>query len=290
MVKDKKEDDNEDNNSSNGGILNRREIKNKNRKSKKIQTRKKPIKKKQKNKISFNFNGISKAIGIFVNIVACIEAITKTYFFLKRTIIKIRNNKITVKHNTKVKRAKTEQIQTVPLKERNISKNETKSKKFLETKDANKSFVSKDVVGIEKFKKVELKIEEKINRCSKVENEFNKLEPAEQINKNTTKINHKKMAKKNDRKQCLVNSNINVTTRGTVTNELCFKNKKTTSTQEADTTNEPVATLNDYEHEYTNKLDYLKCDAFLYSRLKLDLINKINVTWNLVNSKDVIRS
>ena len=36
MVKDKKEDDNEDNNSSNGGILNRREIKNKNRKLKKI--------------------------------------------------------------------------------------------------------------------------------------------------------------------------------------------------------------------------------------------------------------
>ena len=107
-----------------------------------------------------------------MNIVACIEAITKTYFFLKRTIIKIRNNKITVKQNTKFKRTKIKQAHQMPLKERDIIQNETKSKKFLETKDTNKSFVSKDVVGIEKFKKVELKIEEKINRCSKVENEF----------------------------------------------------------------------------------------------------------------------
>ena len=185
----------------------------------------------------------------------------------------MRNNKITVKHNTKVKRAKTEQIQTVPLKERNIIWNETKSKEPLETKDANKPLVSKDVVGIEKFKKVELKIEEKINRCSKVENKFD----VSIINKNSfDKQDTYFVNKRTAPNAILPNSE---TIKEIMSNANTVQTKTTATTKNTKST-KAYSRTNPYEMA-SKKL----IGDFLYQTIDKALISeRINLVWDEINN------
>ena len=146
----KKKKENGDNSSGNGNF-NRREDKNKiENKGKKVKNkiRKRHDNKKKKGRDYFNLSTFYKLISIFISIVGFIEAVTKTYFFIKTIIMKIKKGKT---NKTEVKCT----CLTQSKEKDTFNQGKIKLVEHLET-ITNESFsASKNVVALEKFESIE---------------------------------------------------------------------------------------------------------------------------------------
>ena len=146
----KKKKENGDN-SSGSGNFNRREdndkIENKGKKVKKVKIRKGYNNKKKKSRGYFNLSTFYKFISIFVSIVGFIEAVTKTYFFIKTIIMKIKKGKT---NKTEVKCT----CLTQSKEKDTFNQGKIKSVEHLEVAMSELFPVLKNVVALEKFENI----------------------------------------------------------------------------------------------------------------------------------------
>lgn len=145
-MKDKiKDDDNESDNSSSNGNLNKREDKNK--KLRKIKIERKHKKKKKKDKNRFNSNVLYKIIGVFINTIACIEAVIKTCSFVNKIITKIRKNK--------TEKIKVKCLHPIKLNEKHtLNECKIKSVEYSGTTIDGLFSVPKNAVTLDKFENI----------------------------------------------------------------------------------------------------------------------------------------